>query len=111
MCNNVVVKDTKAAQVSDTVEFRHHHITQPSLMSDNRVLPGIQNLRGALENSPTVAFDAQLTEIMDLQEVLERWSGEKDVSRVQQLSNIVITTLNASICLGITLSAPVFRHI
>ena len=58
-CQNVIAHNTKAAQVSDTVEFRHHHITQPSPTSNGRYLHGMQTLTGALKNAPTVAYDAQ----------------------------------------------------
>ena len=29
-CHTIVAKATRAAQISDTVEFRHHHLTQPT---------------------------------------------------------------------------------
>ena len=52
-CQRVVAKATKAEQISDTVEFRHQYLTQPTLTSDERVLHGMQNLTGALKDAPT----------------------------------------------------------
>ena len=78
-CQRVVSKATKPEQISDTVEFRHQTITQPTLMSDNRVLQGMQNLTGALKESPTVACDTQLQAIEELRNVLRNWIDQKDV--------------------------------
>ena len=83
-----MTKSTKAEQISDTVEFRHQHITQPTLTSNDRVLHGMQNLTGALKDAPTVACDTQLQAIEELRNILRNWSGQKDISRAQQPSNI-----------------------
>ena len=87
-CQNVIAHNTKAAQVSDIVEFRHHHITQPSLTSDGRVLHGMQTLTGALKNSPIVACDAQFIAITELRDALQGWSGDKDIIRAQLPSKV-----------------------
>ena len=87
-CQKVISKATKATQVSDTVEFRHHHITQPSLTSDDRILHGVLTLTGALKKAPTVACDAQLRAIAELRNVLQGWSGEKDFTRAQPPSKL-----------------------
>ena len=41
-CQRVVAKATKAEQISDTVEFRHQYLTQPTITSDDRVLHDVQ---------------------------------------------------------------------
>ena len=79
----MVAKDTNAEQVSDTVKLHHQHITQPSLISDNRVLHVMQTLMSALQDAPTVACDAQLMVITTLQEFLQSWIGQNAVSRAQ----------------------------
>jgi hypothetical protein len=83
-----VAKATKAEQISDTVEFRHQHITQPTLTSDDRVLHGMHNLTGVLKDAPNVACDAQLRATEELRNVLRSWSGKKEDTRAQQPSNI-----------------------
>ena len=87
-CQNVISKDTKATQVSDTVEFWHHHITQPSLTSDDRILHGVLTLTGGLKNAPTVACNAQLWAISELRDALQGWSGDNDFIRAQQPSKV-----------------------
>jgi hypothetical protein len=87
-CQRVVAKATKAEQISDTVEFRHQHITQPTLTSDDRVLYGMKHLTGALKDAPTVACDTQLRAIEELRSVLRNRSGQKDIIRAQQPSKV-----------------------
>ena len=79
-CQQMIAKDTKYEQISDTVEFRHQHITQPTLTSDDCVLHGMQNLMGFSKDAPTVACNTQLQAIEDLLSVLRSWSGQKDES-------------------------------
>ena len=38
---HVISKETKAEKVSDTVEFRHHHITTPSLTPEDVLVHSI----------------------------------------------------------------------
>jgi hypothetical protein len=85
-CQRVVEKATKAENNSDTVEFRHQYLTQPTLTSNDRVLQGMQNVTGALKDAPTVACDTQLRAIEELCNVLRNWSGQKDIIRAQQPS-------------------------
>ena len=87
-CQRVVAKATKAEQISDTVEFRHQYLTQPTITYDDRVLHGMQNLTGALKDAPTVACDTQLQAIAELCNVLRNWSGQEDISRAQQPSKV-----------------------
>ena len=69
-CQRVIPKDTKSEMVSDTVEFRHHDLTQPSVTPDDRLLHGIQLLIAALEGKPTPTSVEQLDAIGMLQEAL-----------------------------------------
>ena len=73
-CQIVVAKDTKAAQVSDAVEFRHQHLTQPTLTPADRVLHGINTLSCALEKTPAVICDAQLNAITALRDICTSWA-------------------------------------
>ena len=49
-CQLIVAKDTKAVQVSDTVEFCHHYRTRPTLTHTDRILHGMNNLYCALKD-------------------------------------------------------------
>ena len=51
-CQKVVPKDTKSEMLSDTIEFRHHKLTLPSVTPEEKVLHGVQQLTAALKNAP-----------------------------------------------------------
>ena len=74
-CQRVIPKDTKSEMVSDTVEFRHHDLTQPSVTPDDRLLHGLQLLTAALEGKPTSTSAEQLEAIAMLQKALGQWEN------------------------------------
>ena len=74
-CQRIVTKDTKAVQVSDTVKFIHHYLTQPTLTHDDKILHWINTLSCDLQDSPTIACDAQLRAIIELRDLFQQWSN------------------------------------
>ena len=70
-CQKVVSKDTKTEMVSDTIEFRHHKITLPSVTPEEKVLHGVQQLTAALKNTPASTVDSQIQAIKALQDTIE----------------------------------------
>ena len=68
-CQHVAPKDTKAVQVSDTLEYWHHYLTQPNLTPEDCVLHGLQTLTCALEDAPIQMCDAQLRAISALHKI------------------------------------------
>ena len=40
-CQRVAPEDTKAVQISDTLKYRHHYLTQPTLTPEDDVLDGL----------------------------------------------------------------------
>ena len=52
-CQRVIPKITRSIIISDTTEFRHHHITQPSVTPEERVIHGLKKLTAALQVSPS----------------------------------------------------------
>ena len=71
-CQRVASKYPKAVQVSETLEYSHHYLTQPTLTPEDCVLHGLQTLTCALEDAPTEMCDTQLRAISDLCDVF-RW--------------------------------------
>ena len=43
-CHTIVDKSTRAVQISDTVEFRHQHLTQPKVTPMDRIVHGVNTL-------------------------------------------------------------------
>ena len=54
----VVSKDKKTEMVSDTIEFRHHKLTLPTVTPGDKVLNGVQRVTPALKNTPASTVDA-----------------------------------------------------
>ena len=59
-CHTIVAKATRAAQIYDTVEFRHHHLTQPTVTPMDRIVHGVNTLTCALHKAPHIECDNQL---------------------------------------------------
>ena len=73
-CHKIVVKATRTAQISDTVEFRHHHLTQPEVTPMDRIFHGVNKLTCALKDAPYIACDNQLFAINSLHQSIQRWA-------------------------------------
>ena len=70
----VAPKDTKAVQVSDTLEYCHHYLTQPTLTPEDRVLHVLQTLTCAIEEAPIQMCDEQLRKISALHNIFGQWT-------------------------------------
>ena len=62
-CHTIVTKATRAAQVSNTVQFRHHHLTQTTVTPMDRIVHGMTTLICALHKAPAIVCDNQLAAI------------------------------------------------
>ena len=51
-CHTIVYKSTKAVQVLDTVEFRHHHLTLPDLTPADYIVHGVTHANVCLTRRP-----------------------------------------------------------
>ncbi len=74
-CSKVVDAESKHIQISDTVEFRHHRLTQPTVTPHDKVIHSITNLTSAIANQPAAQITStnQLQAIKNLQTVLTSW--------------------------------------
>ena len=73
-CHTILAKATKAAQVSDTVEFIHHHLTLPYITMMDRIVHGVTTLICAFKNAPAIACNNQLVAIQALHQAIQRWA-------------------------------------
>ena len=67
---------THSVKTTDTVEFRHHNVTQPDLTPADRLHHGVQALTKALEGAPASAADVQLEAIERLRTAFSRWGRQ-----------------------------------
>ena len=73
--------------ISDTIDFRHHHITQPSVTPEDRVLHGLQHFTAALQGAPSSWSGDQIRYLQFLKDTLDDWSvytTPKDLTNPQQ---------------------------
>ena len=73
-CHTIVVKSTRAAQISDTVEFRHHHLTHPTITTMDRIFHGMNKLTCDLHDAPHIACNNQLFAIEAIHQAIQRWT-------------------------------------
>ena len=78
-CQRFIPKDSRALSISDTIEFCHQHLTQPSVTAEDRVLHWMQQLTLALQESPYSNSSEQLEAIQALQNALGKWFGDMTV--------------------------------
>ena len=72
--HTIVAKSTRAAQISDTVDFRHHHLTQTTVIPMDRIVHGVKKLTCALHDAPHIACDNQLLAIDARHQAIQRWT-------------------------------------
>ena len=61
--------------ILDTTEFRHQHLTQPSVTSEDLVLHGIQLLTAVLQRMPNSHVYSQMLALHSLQDAIDAWSA------------------------------------
>ena len=74
ICPTIVAKYTKAAQFSDTVEFRHHHLNLPYITPTDHIVHGMTTLMCTLRDALAIACNNQISAIQALRQAIHRWS-------------------------------------
>ena len=83
-CQRVVSKETKCESISDTVEFRHHNITQPTFTPEDRLIYSIQRLESAIRKEEPKKLEAQREAIEALQRAIQGWSRDEPETMVME---------------------------
>ena len=76
-------KSTRTAQISDTVEFKHNHLTQPEVTPMDRIVHVVNKLACALQDAPHIACDNQLFAINVLHQAIQRWTTSNKPPRAK----------------------------
>ena len=69
-----VAADIKCERITDTISFRHQHLTLPDVTPEDRLQHGIIQLNSALQEAPTTNHNAQLESIEPLRDAFRWWS-------------------------------------
>ena len=87
-CHTIVSKFTKTAQVSDTVELRHNHLTLPDITLTELIVHGVTTLTCTLCDAPTIECNNKLSEIQSLHQAIHRWAQPTPpLAKVPQVTN------------------------
>ena len=73
-CHTTVAVATCAAQISYTVEFRHHHLTQPIVTPMDGIVRGVNKLTCTLHHAPHITCNNQLLAIDALHQANQKWT-------------------------------------
>ena len=74
----IIPHDDKAYKVSNTVEFSHQSITNPSKTLEDRIIHGLNTLTGTLTDAPTDKYDSQFQGFTDLRDACASWESLGD---------------------------------
>ncbi len=69
-CHIIFVKTTPAKQISNTVYFKHKHITQPTLTLEDLMVHAIQDLSNAIKGGKKLGNSTQINAIKGLTDAL-----------------------------------------
>ena len=69
-CHVIFVKATRAKRISDTVYFKHKHITQPTLTTEDLVVKAIQDLSNAIKGGQARGGNTQIDALKGLTDAL-----------------------------------------
>ena len=72
-CFQVVDTTTKSTLISDTIEFRHDYLTQPTSTYADQLIHALHFLSIALKETLSAAIDAQLDAICQLPNLFQNW--------------------------------------
>ena len=73
-CQRVIPKLTISMMISNNTEFRHRHITQPSVTPEDRVLHGLKQLAEDLIGAPYSQSGDQIRAIQYLKDTINDWA-------------------------------------
>ena len=82
-CHTIVAKATCTVQISDTVEFRHLHLSQPEVTPMDRIFHGVNTLTCALKDTPQITCNNHLFAIHALQQAVQCWTTTTTAPRAQ----------------------------
>ena len=74
-CHRVIDAKTKALRISDTVDFRHHHLTIPTVTPADTIVHSLDAITNAISNTPSTTSDAQLHAISTLRDLFSQWEA------------------------------------
>jgi hypothetical protein len=81
------IKSTKSNQLSDTVHFRHKHITNPALTHDDKIMKAVAELSKILKQKPLIITKHE-HEIRNLQQLMETTGANGAIPTLPRVSEM-----------------------
>ena len=78
ICQFIIPQNTKADQVSDTMEFCHQSTTTPLVTPEDWILHGLNTITSDLTDAPTAQSDAQIQVSIALCNDSASWASSGD---------------------------------
>ena len=72
-CQKAIDSKTKALSITETVEFSHQYLTQPSLMPTDRLIHELHPLTSTTHHAPAVNIEHKLLVIYHLHRLFHTW--------------------------------------
>jgi hypothetical protein len=83
--HNCHIKNTKAERLTDTLQFKHKNITNPTLLHTDKLMNALANCRSALMGKVNKTSNQNLKQLQTLvQRVENKLNNEQDVPRVAE---------------------------
>ncbi len=73
--HRLIDSKTKALRISDTVDFRHHHLTIPTVTPTDTIVHSLDAITNAISNTPSATSDMQLHAISTLRNLFSQWEA------------------------------------
>jgi hypothetical protein len=71
-CHVIYVKHTRSEKVSDTVYFKHKHITQPTLTSEDTIVKALNDLTHTLKERRNTKGTLEIEALQKIDELLDK---------------------------------------
>jgi hypothetical protein len=81
------IKSTKSDQLSDTVHFKHKHITNPALTHDDKIMKAVAELSKILKQKPSIIAKHD-HEIRNLQQLMDTTGANGAIPTLPRVSEM-----------------------
>jgi hypothetical protein len=72
-CHRIIDAKTKSLCISNTVDFRHHHLTTLTVTPADTIVHSLDAISNAISNAPSTTSNAQLHAISTLCDLFSWW--------------------------------------
>ena len=90
-CQQSIDAETKAVSITDTIEFFHHHLNQPSITPQDRFIHVLETLTAEMHHTLDIHIAQHLQEIDHLYHLFQYWQETKTTASPQPRTILKVT--------------------